>query len=326
MPEQADILVVGGGPAGLHAAFYAAWRGLRVLLLESRPELGGQAQALYPDKAVYDVPGLPRQNASALVGALVAQLAGLPVEVRAGTVASGLRPEGGGWPQGGWQVEAEDGRRFTAGAVILATGLGALRPREMRLAGTHPDIRTELPEPAALAGRRVLVVGGVPQATRAALDLAHAGAQVTLTHRRAGFRGRPAELEALEQLLRAGALRLLAPARLDRLTPQGAELTVDGAPHDVPADTVLLLGGYLPDLAPVLGWPLDWNGEYVPDGPGGRTALPGIFVAGDVARSGGDFKLISVAFAQAAVAANHAVHHVRPDLKIRPGHSSEKRL
>ncbi|MFC4636893.1 NAD(P)/FAD-dependent oxidoreductase [Deinococcus hohokamensis] len=323
MPEQADILVVGGGPAGLHAAFYAAWRGLRVLLLEARPELGGQAQALYPDKAVYDVPGLPRQNASALIGALVAQLAGLPVEVRTGTVARTLRPAGKGW-----QVEAEDGRLFSAGSVILAAGLGALRPREARVPGAeaHPDVRTELPEPASLAGRPVLVVGGVPQATRAALELAQAGARVTLTHRRAGFRGRLSELEALDQAQQRGQLQVLAPATLDRLSAEGAALTVDGAAHQVPAETVLLLGGYLPDLGPVLDWPLDWDGEYVPDGPGGQTALPGVFVAGDVARSGGDFKLISVAFAQAAVAANHAVHHVRPDLKVRPGHSSEKRL
>ncbi|MFC4425614.1 NAD(P)/FAD-dependent oxidoreductase [Deinococcus navajonensis] len=323
MTEHADILVVGGGPAGLHAAFYAGWRGLRVLLLEARLELGGQAQALYPDKAVYDVPGLPRQNASALVAALVAQLSGLPVEVHSSTVARHLRRT-----DQGWLIEAEDGRQFSASAVILAAGLGALRPREARVPGleAHPDVRTELPEPASLAGRQVLVVGGVPQATRAAVELAQARAQVTLTHRRTGFRGAPAELEVLESLRQGGRLQVLAPASLDALTPQGAALTMNGSAVQVPAETVLLMGGYLPDLSPVLDWPLGWDGEYVPDGPGGQSALSGVFVAGDVARSGGDFKLISVAFAQAAVAANHAVHHVRPDLKVRPGHSSEKRL
>ena len=86
-----------------------------------------------------------------------------------------------------------------------------------------------------------------------------------------------------------------------------------------------MLGGYLPDLSPVQTWPLDWQGEYVPDGPGGRTALEGVYVAGDLALSGGDFKLISLAFSQSALAANHAAHFVKPELRSRPGHSSEKR-
>ncbi|MEF2277873.1 NAD(P)/FAD-dependent oxidoreductase [Deinococcus sp. YIM 134068] len=319
---RTDVLVIGGGPAGLHAAFYAGWRGLSVRLLEARTELGGQLMALYPDKTVYDAPGLPQTRAADLVRALEVQLAPLGVDVRTGTVARTLEPDGAG----GWVVGTEGGRRFAAGAVILAAGLGALLPREARGEGveSHPDVRTELPDAAEFTGRRVLVVGGVPQATRAALELTDSGAEVTLTHRRAGFRGEPGELERLERLRVEGRLRVLSPAVLQRLTPEGAELTVNGEGVPVEADTVFILGGYLPDLSPVQGWPLGWEGGYVPDGPGGETALPGVYVVGDLARSGKDFKLLSLAFAQAAIAANHAVHHVRPELKVRPGHSSER--
>ncbi|WP_189098396.1 NAD(P)/FAD-dependent oxidoreductase [Deinococcus knuensis] len=326
-PERdADVLVIGAGPAGLHAAFYAAWRGLNVTLLDARHEPGGQLSALYPDRRVYDVPGLPAAPAADVIAGLVRQLDGLNVQLHLHTLARTLEPDGDGWRVG---ATTPDGpRSYRAGAVILAAGLGALLPRDARVPGadTHPDVRTDVPDAAALAGRRVLIVGGVPQATRAALDLARGGAQVTLTHRRAGFRGSPAELDALEDAGRSGLLTLLAPAVLTTLTPTGAVLTVDGHPRDVKADTVLILNGYLPDLSPLQGWPLDWQGEYVPDGVGGRTALSGVFVAGDLAASGQNFKLISVGLAQAAVAANHAAHHVRPDLRVRPGHSSEKRL
>ncbi|KEF35170.1 MULTISPECIES: NAD(P)/FAD-dependent oxidoreductase [Deinococcus] len=318
---RTDVLVVGGGPAGLYAAFYVGWRGLTVRLLEARGELGGQLSALYPDKVVYDAPGNPRTRAGDLVRKLEAQLAPLGVAVHPGEVARTLTPD----LAGGWRV-GTDRATYPAGAVILAAGLGALLPREVRLAGadTHPDVRADLPDPASLAGRQVLVVGGVPQATRAATELAAAGARVTLTHRRAGFRGEPETLAALEEARAAGTLEVLAPAVLERLTPAGAVLTLGGEAREVPADTVLVLNGYLPDLSPLAGWPLDWQGEYVPDGPGGETVLPGVYVVGDLARSGGDFKLLAVAFAQAAVAANHAAHHVRPELKVRPGHSSEK--
>lgn len=318
---RTDVLVIGGGPAGLYAAFYAGWRGLSVRVLEARGELGGQLTALYPDKLVYDAPGSPQVRAAELVRSLEAQLAPLEVDLRLGEVARTLEPDGAG----GWLVGTDAGR-YPAGALILAAGLGALLPREVRVPGaeTHPDVRADLPDPASLAGRRVLVVGGVPQATRAALDLAGAGANVTLTHRRAGFRGDPGTLARLDAEREAGRVQVLAPAVLDTLTPTGAELSVGGEGMSIQADTVLILNGYLPDLSPLQDWPLAWNGEYVPDGPGGQTALPGVYVVGDLAESGGDFKLLSLAFAQAALAANHAAHHVRPALKVRPGHSSER--
>ncbi|GGM05139.1 NAD(P)/FAD-dependent oxidoreductase [Deinococcus aerophilus] len=316
-----DILVIGGGPAGLHAAFYAGWRGLSVRVLEARGEIGGQLAALYPDKRVYDVPGLPATRAAEVVTHLQRQLDGLDVDLRVHTLARTLERVGDGW-----QVGTTSGV-FTAGAVILAAGLGALRPREARVPGAdlHPDVRTDLPDPDTLHGRRVLVVGGVPQATRAALELTAAGARVTLTHRRAGFRGDPDALARLEGMQTQGQLTVWAPATLRRLTEWGAELEVDGHEQNVEADTILVLNGYLPDLSPVQSWPLNWQGDYVPDGPGGRTALEGVYAVGDMAQSSTDFKLISLAFAQAAVAANHAAHHVRPELRIRPGHSSEKR-
>jgi thioredoxin reductase len=318
---RTDILVIGGGPAGLHAAFYAGWRGLSVRLLEARGEPGGQLAALYPDKVVYDAPGSPGVRAGDLVAALLAQLAPLGVDLRTGELARTLEPDGAG----GWTVGA-DRERYAAGAVILAAGLGALLPREVRVPGAdlHPDVRTDLPDPAGLAGRRVLIVGGVPQATQAALDLAGAGATVTLTHRRAGFRGNPRTLSRLDAARKAGQLQVIAPAVLEALTPDGARLTANGETTELQADTVLILNGYLPDLSPLQDWPLGWQGEYVPDGPGGQTALPGVYVVGDLAQSGGDFKLLSLAFAQAALAANHAAHHVRPELRVRPGHSSER--
>ncbi|CAM3905561.1 NAD(P)/FAD-dependent oxidoreductase [Deinococcus frigens] len=318
---HSDILVIGAGPAGLHAAFYAGWRGLRVRVLEARGEAGGQLSALYPDKRVYDVPGLPGARAAEVAAHLLRQLDGLPVDVRVNTVARTLERDGDGW-----RIETDQGS-CTAGAVILAAGLGALLPRAARLPGadTHPDVRTDLPDSTELGRRRVLIVGGVPQAARAALELLEAKADVTLTNSRALLRGDPATLAHLEVARASGQLEILAPARLLSLGPQGAEVEMDGETRVIRADTVLALGGYLPDLSPVQSWPLDWRGEYVPDGAGGRTVLDGIYVVGDLAQSGGDFKLISVAFAQAAVAANHAAHHVRPELKAKPGHSSEKR-
>ncbi len=313
------MLVIGAGPAGLHAAFYAGLRGLSVRVLDAQPEAGGQLSALYPDKVVYDLPGLPATRAEDIVAALVRQLAPFEPDYRLGEVAHTLRPEAAGWTVGTSQGE------YPARAVIVAAGLGALRPRAARLPGQHPDVRTSLPNPAELSGQRVLVVGGVPQATRAALDLVGAGAAVTLTHRRALFRGNPAQLEQLQALKQNDILRVCAPAELEHLDAQGAWLRVGSESQHIEADMVLALNGFLPDLAPLQRWPLEWQGEYLPCDARQMTIHPGVFVAGDVSLSG-DFKLISVGLAQAALAANAAAHYVRPELNIKPGHSSDRRL
>lgn len=300
-PSATDLLIVGGGPAGLYAAFYAALRGLSVRLLEARPELGGQLSALYPDRRVYDVPASPAAYASEVVQRLVRQLDPFDIDFRLGETARTLQPDGAGW------VVGTGAARYRAGAVIVAAGLGALHPRP----ASGPGLHTDWPTPGLHRPATAWVQGGVPQATRAALELAEAGTQVTLSHRRALFRGTPEQLARLEQLRQAGQVTVRAPA--------GPDLSV-------PADAAWQLGGYLPDLSPVQGWALGWQGEYVSADVSGQTQLPGVYVAGDVSLAGSDFKLISVGFAQAAVCANHAAHFLKPDLNIRPGHSSDRRL
>ena len=318
--EPTDVLIVGAGPAGLHAAFYAGLRGLSVRLIDAQPEIGGQLSALYPDKLVYDLPGSPSARAADIVAALRSQLAPFGPDYRLNELAQTLTETADGW------TVTTDRASYPARAVIVAAGLGALLAREVRLGGEHPDVRTVLAEPSAFGGRTVLIVGGVPQAVRAALDLAQAGAQVTLTHRRALFRGSPAQLAQLETLRQAGRLTVHAPAELERLDDTGAWLRSGNDLRHIAADSVYVANGHLPDLSALLSWPLGWQGEYIPAEAAQMTRLPGVFVAGDVSLSGGDFKLLSVGLAQAALAANYAAHHVNPALKARPGHSSDWRL
>lgn len=337
---HSDVLIVGAGPTGLYAAFYVALRGLSVRLLEARPEVGGQLSALYPEKYIYDAPGFPRVRARELVDNLRGHLAPFAVDVELGVLADALEQVPGGW-QVGTHAGEPARRDFTASAVILTAGIGALLPRLPGVpgAGDVAHLGLEWPpatparadlEPASPVlvspGERVLVSGGVPQATRAALDLHRQGARVTLIHKRALFRGTPEELSRLQLLREGGELHVIAPGELLRLTPHGAEVLAGGEHLDLGFESALYLNGYLPDLSPLQRWPLQWQGEYVTAHPGQHTNLPGVFVAGDLSSSGGELKLLAAGFAQAAVAANQAVHFVRPDLKVRPGHSSDKKL
>ncbi|MGA8941266.1 MAG: NAD(P)/FAD-dependent oxidoreductase, partial [Thermoactinomyces sp.] len=71
--EIIDITVIGGGPAGLFAAFYAGMRHTSVKVIESLPQLGGQLAALYPEKYIYDIAGFPKILAQDLVNQLLEQ-------------------------------------------------------------------------------------------------------------------------------------------------------------------------------------------------------------------------------------------------------------
>ncbi|WP_161883762.1 NAD(P)/FAD-dependent oxidoreductase [Deinococcus alpinitundrae] len=315
-----DVLIVGAGPAGLHAAFYVGLRGLSVRLIDAHSEVGGQLSALYPDKLVYDLPGSPSARAADIVAALKAQLAPFGPDYRLNELAQTLTETADGW------TVTTDCGAYPAHAVIVAAGMGALLPREVRLGDQHPDVRTGLAEPSTFEGRAVLIVGGVPQAVQAALDLTAADARVTLTHRRALFRGSPAQLAQLETLRQSGHLNIQAPTEVEQLDETGAWLRTGVDLRHVAADSVYVANGHLPDLSALQRWPLGWQGEYIPVDAAQMTRLPGVFVAGDVSLSGGDFKLLSVGLAQAALAANHAAHHVNPALKARPGHSSDRRL
>lgn len=320
--RQTDVIIVGGGPTGLYAAFYVGLRGLSARVIEARPELGGQLSALYPEKFIYDAPGSPSVRARELVGQLEAQLGAFKPEITLGELALSLKRDGDFW-----RVTTSGGS-YAARAVILAAGIGALGPRTMSVPGAQDfgRVYTEFPDFQDWAGKRVLVFGGVPQATAAALSLAGNGARVTLAHKRALFRGTPEQLARLEALRQRASVDVFAPAGLVLFTASGAELLVNGETRRLELDAAFYLGGYLPDLSPLQSWNLDWQGEYVVAGVGGATNLPGVFVAGDLSSQGGDLKLIAAGFAQAALAANHAAHFVKPDLKVRPGHSSDKKV
>src|SRR6476620_9900753 len=73
MTFDTDLLVIGAGPTGLFAAYYAGFRGMRVAVVDSLPELGGQITAMYPEKQILDVAGFPTIKGRDLVEGLVAQ-------------------------------------------------------------------------------------------------------------------------------------------------------------------------------------------------------------------------------------------------------------
>lgn len=319
-----DLLVIGAGPTGLYAAYYAGFRGMSVAVVESLPELGGQITAMYPEKMIYDVAGFPAIKGQDLVDGLVAQAA-------AGSPAYLLqqRAEQLVCTEESVVVTTHTGATVTAKAVIIAGGIGTFSPRP--LPGAEPfegrGLRYFVPRLDDLRDRDVLIVGGGDSAVDWGLALEGIARSLTLIHRRSQFRAHEGSVEALL----ASSVRVLTPYRPgeiegDPVTGTITGITVtnsdSGDDEKLEVNAVVAALGFLADLGPITRWGLDLDKRHIIVDSAMRTNLPRVFAAGDVNSYPGKVRLISVGLGEAATAVNNAAVVVNPDAKVFPGHSS----
>ncbi|MFP5020733.1 NAD(P)/FAD-dependent oxidoreductase [Pseudonocardia phyllosphaerae] len=317
---QADLVVVGAGPSGLYATYYAGFRGLSVVVIDALDQLGGQMSVLYPEKPVFDVAGFPKVRAQDLVDSLVEQAAIAEPTYLLGQQASLLEEF-----DDGVAVTTDKGVRVRAGALLVTGGMGRFSPRQLPAGGDYAGrgLRYAVPKPAELAGKDVLIVGGGDSAVDWALCLEPIASSVALVHRRDAFR---AHERSVEQL-RASSVELLTPYEvLDvRGGDRVAEVDLKG-PEDVvtrKVDEIVAALGFKADLSALSEWGVELSKRHVAVDRSMRTNLPRVFAAGDITDFEGKVRLISVGFGEAALAVNNLVPLVRPDLPVTPGHSSD---
>lgn len=324
--DTRDITIIGGGPTGLFAAFYAGLRGRSTRIIDALPELGGQLAALYPEKDTFDVGGFPRILAKDLVRNLVEQGLQFGADVVLGErVRAVIREEGG------FRLVGSAGEYRTR-AVILAGGKGSLEPMVLDATGyealLNKGVEHAVKDPAAWAGKHVVVVGGGDSALDWALILQGHAASTTLVHRRDGWRAHQATVARMEAAVAAGEIRVRTFHEVREI--HGAErveaVTIfdsrTGEETRLACDAVFAFLGFKPDLGPIAHWGLAIEKNRVKVSALMETSVPGIYAAGDLVDYPGKLDLIAAGFAEAAIAANQAVHFVDPAARVNPGHST----
>lgn len=319
-----DIAVVGAGPAGLFAAYYAGLRGMRVALLDSLPHAGGQVAALYPEKRIHDIAGLPAVLGRDLIANLLLQVAPFePVWLLGHTAVSLNRAASGG----GWVIGTDRGGDVRCGAVVVTGGVGSFTPRRLPAAEAYQG-RGAAYHVASLEDHRgcdVVVVGGGDSAVDWALALEPIARSVTLVHRTDRFRAQAHGVG----LLRRSRVRVLTGAQVtacrgaERLSAVDIRLQGRDEPLRQPAQTLVAALGFTARLGPLAQWGMALSGNRILVGTDMQTDVPGVFAAGDIATYPGRVPLIAVGFGEAATAVNNAVAVVRPELGAVPGHSSD---
>jgi thioredoxin reductase (NADPH) len=202
-----DITIIGGGPTGLFAAFYAGMRGVTCRIIDSLPELGGQLTALYPEKYIYDVGGFPRILARELSNNLIEQGLQFGADVRLEEQVLELQPDGDG------RVVTTDKGHYPTGTVLIAGGKGAFSPRTLECPGYERllgrGIAYHVKDPSLYCDRRVLVVGGGDSAVDWVLNLRGCTKRLILIHRREGFRAHANSMRQLHEGVERGEIELL---------------------------------------------------------------------------------------------------------------------
>ncbi len=334
-PSVFDITIIGAGPTGLFGAFYAGMREMTCKVIDALPQAGGQVTALYPEKLIYDTPGFPGVVGKELIGNLQEQAAQWDTAFALGEQAQSLQREP--CPDGEpgemcWVVGTSTAKHYSR-AVIIAAGIGAFRPVKLKNESIDrfesKGVVYFVRDIEEYAGKRVLIVGGGDSAVDWALATEPLAEQVTLIHRREGFRAHDISVNRLMESnvdvrifyeLREfqGNDHLERAVIFDNRTDE--DLTID-------VDAAILALGFKADLGPIREWGLKTIGRrYIRVNSRMETNLPGVYAAGDVALQEDldPLNLIVVGYGQITVAVNYAYALIKPGGKVFPGHSSEK--
>lgn len=333
MPQDIkDITIIGGGPTGLFAAFYAGMRGASCRIIDALPALGGQLMALYPEKYIFDVAGFPKVLAKDLVRDMSAQALQFGASVHLAQTVTGLRrveDDDGGTAHFVLETTGDD---YPTRTIIIAAGIGAFEPRKLPIEGVEAwegrGLYDKVLEPRMFAGQRVLLVGGGDSAFDWTLNLMGVAQSITLIHRRDQFRAHAATVNAVMEHAHRGACvihtfteiqEIHGKGRVERVVLVNTKTKETHAHH---VDAIIPLLGFHSELGAIRAWGLDTDKADIRVDQVMSTNVPGIYAAGDITTYPGKLKLIAVGAGEACIAVNNAVHRINPKIKVNPGHSS----
>jgi thioredoxin reductase (NADPH) len=325
MEHEYDIAIIGGGPVGMFATFYAGLRSADVLLLESTPQLGGQPAALYPQKQIYDAAGFFAVRADELTSKLDQQMARFKPDVQLNTKVTAITTDATG------VTLTTDAKNYRAKSVIVATGAGAFEPRPLAAPHDKTLVNDKIfyiaPDLNTFARQDVVIAGGGDSAIDWALALEPIAKSVRLIHRRNQFRGLESSVTALEN----STVELLTPYLIKEVseTATGLSLSLrpvrDAEPQTITADKLLVSYGFASDNRQLRNWGLQLEHGQIKVDASYATNLDHVYAIGDAVTYPGKQKLIASGFGEAPTAVSSIMSAIHPELRQNL-HSSELKL
>ncbi|HUG14555.1 MAG TPA: NAD(P)/FAD-dependent oxidoreductase [Thermomicrobiales bacterium] len=324
--EIYDITIIGGGPVGLFAAFYAGLRGAKTKLIEALEELGGTLTAIYPEKYIYDIAGFPKVLAKDYVAGAVEQALSMGADLALSTEVTSLtRNE----EHGLYILDGPAGPHYSR-TVIISAGIGAFEPKRLDVEGISRfeggrGVHYFAKRVEDFRDRDVVIVGGGDSAVDWAATLLPVAKSVRLVHR-SKFRAHEHQVQALldsSAEVHFPDWAVAAVHGAERLEGVTIGHLKEGHQQNVAADELIVAIGFVADLGPLKTWGLEVvRNTIVVDPITMATALPGVYGCGDIVTYPAKFKLIATGAAEAVTAVNHCVTVYDPSARLDPGHST----
>ncbi|MGH6860601.1 MAG: NAD(P)/FAD-dependent oxidoreductase [Phyllobacterium sp.] len=319
---ETDVVIVGAGPVGLFAVFELGLLDLRAHVIDILDRPGGQCAELYPEKPIYDIPGLPEVTGQDLTDNLLRQIAPFDPQFHFSTMVTALEKQ----EDGRFRVETDADEVFLAKVIVIAAGGGSFQPKRPpvpeieRYEGVSVHYAVRKIE--AFRGHDVVIVGGGDSALDWTLNLEPVAKSVTLVHRRPEFRAAPDSVNKMWALEKEGRVkfRMGQLGSLEGADGQLSRVILKGGNE---GEEVLEAGRLLPffgltmKLGPIADWGLNLDQNLIAvDTEKFETSEPGIFAIGDINTYPGKLKLILSGFHEAALMSHAAKRIIAPDERI----------
>jgi thioredoxin reductase (NADPH) len=319
---KTDVVIIGAGPVGLFAVFELGLLDIKAHLIDILDKVGGQCAELYPEKPIYDIPGIPLITGHGLCDALMEQIKPFNPTFHLGEMVTTVEKLG----EASFRVGTDRDKIFECKVVVIAAGGGSFQPKRPPINGIEPyenkSVHYAVRKMDAFRGKNLIVVGGGDSALDWTLNLQPLAKRLTLIHRRDDFRGAPDSVNKMRALVASGAmdLKIGQVTELEGADGQLVAATVkdkDNALVRIECDAMLPFFGLTMKLGPVADWGLKMDDELIPvDLSSFETNVPGIFAIGDINTYPGKLKLILSGFHEGALMAQKAHHYVYPDKRL----------
>ena len=327
--KEADIIVIGAGPTGLFTVFEAGLLGLKCILIDNLDKVGGQCAELYPDKPIYDIPGIPIQTAEELVNALLKQIKPFEYSVYLQQRVESLIEHKNDTDQiSEWTVTTSENNQFKAKNVFIAAGAGSFEPRRPPNI-KNPDkymgkgVSYSVKDKGFYSNKNLIIFGGGDSALDWSVELADIASSVTLVHRRDEFRGAPNTESQMRKLVNEGKVLLKTPYVIDSLI---GEDSINGVGlknfetkeiENLECNEIIFLFGLHKKLGPIVDWNLELeNNKITVDTEKFESNTAGIFAVGDISDYPGKLNLILSGFHETTLAVRHAFKRCFPEQRV----------
>ncbi len=331
--KKTDIIVIGAGPVGLFTVFEAGLLGLNCILIDNLDKPGGQCAELYPEKPIYDIPGVPIQTAQEHVDALLKQIKPFDYEIHLSERVD-LIEEITHEDDNFWKIKTSEDKEFISKNIFIAAGAGSFEPRRPpniedpdKFLSNGVDYAVRSVE--KYKDKEVFIFGGGDSALDWTVELSKIAKSVTLVHRRDAFRGAQHTEQQMRNLVKDKKLRLLTPYLIDSITGDKRVNTItlknfetnDIESYD--ADELLFLFGLNKKLGPILDWDIDLNKKKIDvNTENFQTSKEGIFAVGDINNYPGKLNLILSGFHETTLAVQEAYKRVYPGERVPFGYTT----